>query len=163
MYIRGEDHQSIHKGKLALAKSKDIVLECTIDDANSLPEYSLGERVLKLRKLRQFTTKKLAQKSSISEGTISNIEKSRTTPNVTTLNKLCQVLNTTNVYLLNTDSWPETTSGEIIYKYRMIRGLTQRDLAKRCNLHYSTIQDYEKNRLSNSDTLQIIYKEIGYK
>lgn len=98
----------------------------------------------------------------MSEETISNIEKSRTTPNTNSLSKLCQALNTTNVYLLGTDSWPESTSGEIIYKYRMIKGLSQRQLAKKCNLHQSTIKDYEKGKISNPDTLKIIYKNIDY-
>lgn len=122
----------------------------------------MGERVYKLRNIANITIKDLAIKCNLAPETISNIEKSRTTPYVTTLNKLCQSLNTTNEYLLGTNSWPEETPGQIIYKYRMIAGLSQRQLAQKCNIHYSTIQDYEKDRISNPDTLKVIYNAIGY-
>lgn len=98
----------------------------------------------------------------MSEETISNIEKSLTTPNISTLSKISQGLNSTNQYILNTNSWPETSQGEIIYKYRMIAGMSQRDLAKKCNLHNSTVRDYENNIIRNPDTLKIIYEYIGY-
>lgn len=44
----------------------------------------------------------------------------------------------------------------------MISGMSQRDLAKKCNLHYSTIQDYESGKLRNENTLNVIYNAIGY-
>ncbi|WMM26633.1 helix-turn-helix transcriptional regulator [Tissierella sp. MB52-C2] len=132
------------------------------NDINSLPESSLGERVRKSRLLQNLTIKELSKKACMSAETISNIEKSRTTPNINSLLKLSQALNTNNIYLLGTDSWPEETQGQIIYKYRMILGLSQEQLAKKCSLHKSTIQDYENNILSNPDTLKIIYTKIGY-
>lgn len=104
----------------------------------------------------------MAKKCNLAPETISNIEKSRTIPNVTTLAKLSQVLSTTNTYLLGTQKWPENTPGEIIYKYRMISGLSQRQLAKKCGLHYSTIKDYENDKIANPNTLEIIYKAINY-
>lgn len=149
--------------KLALAKHKTIVIDCILDDVNELPESTLGERVRKLRITKNLTIKGLATISNVSEETISNIEKSRTTPNISTLNKICQGLSTSNTYLLNIDEWPENTQSEIIYKYRMISGLSQRQLADKCNIHQSTMFDYENGYIKNTDTLEIIYKEIGYK
>ncbi|MDR7856282.1 helix-turn-helix transcriptional regulator [Tissierella sp.] len=147
---------------LALAKHKTINIECNINDINDLPETTLGDRIRKLRLLMYLTIKDLSIKSCLSEETISNIEKSRTTPNISSLNKLCQALNTNNTYLLGTDDWAEETQSEIIYKYRMISGLSQRQLAKKCNLHFSTIKDYENGKIKHPDTLKIIYKGIGY-
>lgn len=153
--------------KLTLAKHKTLTLECMYSDSeidiDSLPESTLGERVRKLRLSQGLTIKELAKKSCMSEETISNIEKSRTTPYANTLTKISQALNSNNQYLLDTNSWPEETPAQIIYKHRMILGLSQRQLAKKCNLNYSTITDYENGRLSNPDTLKIIYKNIEYK
>lgn len=167
MYIHVMDHHNIRMDKLTLAKHKTLTLECMYSDSkidiDSLPESTLGERVRKLRLSQGLTIKELAKKSCMSEETISNIEKSRTTPYANTLTKISQALNSNNQYLLDTNSWPEETPAQIIYKYRMILGLSQRQLAKKCNLNYSTITDYENGRLSNPDTLKIIYKNIEYK
>lgn len=148
--------------KRVLAKGKTINIECILNDVNSLPESSLGERVRKLRIMKNLTIKDLAKLSLLSEETISNIEKSRTTPNVNSLSLLSQALNSSNSYILNTNKWPESNSGEIIYKYRMISGLSQRQLAQKCNLHPSTIKDYEDNKIKNKSTLKIIYNKVGY-
>lgn len=112
--------------------------------------------------MKNLTIKDLAKLSCLSEETISNIEKSRTTPNINSLSLLSQALNSSNSYILDTNKWPENNSGEIIYKYRMISGLSQRQLAEKCNLHPSTIKDYEDNKIRNKSTLKIIYTKIGY-
>lgn len=109
-----------------------------------------------------LTIKELSKLAYVSENTITNIEKTYSIPNISTLNKLCQTLNIDRAYILGSDSWPESIPKEIIYKYRIIAGLSQRDLAKKTNLHQSTIQDYEKGKLRNPDTLKIIYAAIGY-
>lgn len=162
MYIDVKDHHNIHMDKHAIAKGKTINIECILNDSNSLPESSLGERVRKLRITQNLTIKDLAQLSCLSEETISNIEKSYTTPNVSSINKLCQALDSSNNYILGANSWSEGSSGEIIYKYRMISGLSQKQLAEKCNLHPSTIKDYEDNKIRSKDTLKIIYNAIGY-
>lgn len=147
----------------ALAKYKTITLEGTIDNVENLPENSLGDRVRKLRLSTNTTIKDLSKYCNLSEETISNIEKNKRSPNISTINKLSQALNTTNKHLLSAHNWPESSPKEIIYKYRMISGLSQRQLAKKCNLHQSTIKDYEEGKLSNEDTLKNIYSNIGYK
>lgn len=144
-----------------LAKSKTIILEYPIYNVETLPETTLGDKVKKLRILNNLTIKELAKRCNLAPETISNIEKSRAIPNITTLSKISQALNTTNAYLLNTDSWPEDTPGQIIYKYRMIAGLSQRQLAKLCGLHQSTIRDYENGKIANPDTLKVIFKQLG--
>lgn len=156
------DLHNSHMDKGVLAKGKTITIDCIINDTENLPETTIGQRVRKLRLLKNYTIKDLAAKIEVSEETISNIEKSLTTPNISTLNKISQGLISTNNYILNTDKWPEDSQGEIIYKYRMINGMSQRDLAKKCNLHNSTIRDYENNIISNPEKLKIIYEYIGY-
>lgn len=146
---------------LALAKHKTITLECIYNNVETLPENTLGDRVKKLRLLNNYTIKDLCKKCNLSPETISNIEKNRTKPSIISLNKLSQNLNTSNAYLLNTNNWPENNPGEIIYKYRMKKGLSQRKLAKMCNLHYSTIKDYEDGRISKHQTLEKIYLILG--
>lgn len=146
-----------------LAKSKTITIECTINDINELPETTLGERVKKLRLSNNLNIKELSILTCLSEETISKIEKSLTTPNITTLTKLSQALISTNTYLLNLNELPEITHGEIIYKYRMMKGLSQRALAKLCNINQSTIKDYENNKIAKPSILETIYKNIDYK
>ncbi len=147
----------------ASAKYKTITLKGTIDDVNNLPESTLGERVKKIRLSNNYTIKDLAENCNISPETISNIEHGRTTPNISTVSILSQALGTSNKYLLGAENWPEDTPAEIIYKYRMIAGLSQRQLAKKCGLHDSTIQDYENDKLNKKTTIQVIYESIGYK
>lgn len=108
--------------------------------------------------------KDLAFKSGLSEQSISNIENERVVnPNISTIKKLANSLNTTISYLLQLDNWPEETPGQIIKKYRLAKGLTQRELAKICNLHQSTIKDYEDDKIKgNTKTLDLIFKTIDY-
>ena len=146
-----------------VAKGKIITIECILDDVNELTENTLGERVRKLRLENNLNIKQLASKSNISEVSISKIEKDKSIPYITTINKLSNTLNTSNKYLLNLDNLPEDTPGDIIYKYRLMKGLSQRALAKLCNLHQSTIKDYENNKISNPETLEIIFLNIAYK
>lgn len=80
-----------------------------------------------------------------------------------TTKKLCTPLQTTMEYLLQINAYPENTSGEIIKKYRLLSELSQRDLAKLCNLHQSTIKDYEDNKIKdNSKTLKKIFNTINH-
>lgn len=144
-----------------LAKSKTLCIESPIYNIETLPESNLGERLYKCRVSKNYTIKELAAKCNVAPETISNIEKSRAIPNITTLSKISQALDTTNAYLLGADSWPENTPGQIIYKYRMIAGLSQRQLAKLCGLHQSTIRDYENGKIANPDTLKVIFKQLG--
>lgn len=169
-FLPGKDFQELDSqafcsctDMLVLAKSKTITLDCIIDDVEALPESTLGDRVKKLRVSNNNTTiKDLAKLCNLSPDTISNIEKNRTIPNINTINKISQALDTTNEYLLDTNSLPETSPAQIIYKYRMIAGLSQRQLAKKCGLHNTTIRDYENGRLFIKDTIGKIYTVLGY-
>lgn len=146
------------------AKYKTLTLECNIYNNEALPEKTLGQRVKKLRLLNNLTMRQLAAKCNISPFTISNIENGRTYPEISSINILSSVLNTSNKYLLNTDNWAENTPAQIIKKYRLIKGLTQSQLAQICDLHKATIADYENGKIkTKSKTLKIIFKCIGYK
>ena len=65
-------------------------------------------------------------------------------------------LSTTASYILGLDSLPETTPGETIYKGRLSKNLTLKDLGTLTGLHESTIKDYQNDRLKNKKTLQVI-------
>jgi predicted transcriptional regulator len=41
------------------------------------------------------------------------------------------------------ETWREGETGQIIKKYRHLKGLSQHDLSRLCNLNQSTITDYE--------------------
>ncbi|QZY56737.1 helix-turn-helix domain-containing protein [Crassaminicella profunda] len=155
-----------HKDKGAEAKCKTLTFEMNInsEDFDSLPEKTLGQRVHKLRKQAGYNIKELGDLVNMAPASISYIENEKKVPFISTLKKLCDPLQTTLNYLLQIDSWPEDTSGEIIKKYRLLKGLSQRELAKLCNLNQSTIKDYEANRIKgfNNKTLGKIYKSIGY-
>lgn len=55
----------------------------------------LGKRILQLRKSKNWTQEKLAEKSDLSNNYISNIENSYSIPSLETLMKLCSALDTT--------------------------------------------------------------------
>lgn len=111
-----------------------------------------------------MSIKLLASKCSISPQTISNIEKDRNFPSISTINILSKELNSSNDYLLQLSNLPEDNIGQTIKKYRLKKGMTQEDLAKKCNLHKSTIKDYEDNRIKNeTETLKKIYFELNIK
>lgn len=123
----------------------------------------MGQRIKKLRVCNNLSIKDLASKCDLSPETISNIEHERTNPNISTIKKLATALNTDLAYLLQINDWPEDNLGQIIKKYRLLKGLTQEQLACLCGLHKSTIKDYEDNRIKgNTKTLDLILKTIDY-
>jgi transcriptional regulator with XRE-family HTH domain len=158
------DHYNNHRDKLALAKYKTFRIECTLNDYENLPETTLGQRVTKLRKKYKMNKKELAIKSGLTETTLYNVETDSSFPNMSTVRKLCKSLNTSPRELLRIDGMSEDTPGQIIKKYRLIKGLSQEELAHICNLHKSTIKDYEDGNIKgNSETLKLIYAAIDYK
>lgn len=107
--------------------------------------------------------KELAMKSGLTETTIYNVETDATFPNISTIRKLCKSLNTSLRELLKINGLSEDTPGQIIKKYRLLKGLSQEELARICNLHKSTIKDYEDDKIKgNSETLKLIYEAIDY-
>ena len=70
-----------------------------LNNIETLSEKTLGDRVKKLRLLNNTTIKDFGKKCKVSPETIINIEKNRTAPYITTLNKLSKALNTTNLFL----------------------------------------------------------------
>ena len=119
---------------------------------------TIGGRVKFLRTQQDLTCKKLSQITGISESVISRIEKENYTPYISTYRRLAEGLNADMTYLLDLDKLPEKTTGETIKKYRLKKGLSLRDLADLCNLHQTTIKDYEDGKLRNEDTYNYIMK-----
>lgn len=58
---------------------------------------------------------------------------------------------------------PEKTIGQVIKKYRLIKSLSQSDLAVIFNLNRSTIRYYENDMLKEkTDALMLIHDAIDY-
>ena len=58
-------------------------------------EFSIGQKVKKLRESKKMSTKELAKKANISAGMISQLERGSTQGSVETLRKIAKVLDTT--------------------------------------------------------------------
>ncbi|WP_330685003.1 helix-turn-helix domain-containing protein [Anaerosolibacter sp.] len=164
--IDGYYHHNSHKDKHAGTKHKTITFTWNIDEnlIQELPEETLGQRVLKCRKNMKLNMKELAKLCNISPFTVKNIESGLTYPNISTVKKLSEVFDVSIKYLLQIDNWPEDTPSQIIKKFRLLKGLSQHELAKLCNLHQSTIKDYEDGRIKccNGPTLEAVYKALDY-
>ncbi|SKC90395.1 helix-turn-helix domain-containing protein [Maledivibacter halophilus] len=146
-----------------LAKHKIFKIECKINNYENLPEDTLGQRITKLRKKNRMTKKEFAIKTGLSQATIYNVETGKTIPNMSTIRKLCKSLSISPAKLFKIDTLPEETPDEIIKKYRLMNGLSQEDLAEKCDLNKSTIKDYENGKIKgNPETIKKIYKIIGY-
>lgn len=165
-YNPDADHQAVcfRTDKHALPKCKIITLDLHIDNVDSLPEDTIGDRIKKIRLQKGLHIKDLASLCGMSEMSISYIERGIRQPYISNLNKISTILGTTNRYLLGADAWPEKTPGQIIKKYRMINGWTQRQLAEKASLDPSIIASYEsgKHKRPRASSLQAIYQALGY-
>ncbi|MTI57283.1 helix-turn-helix transcriptional regulator [Geosporobacter ferrireducens] len=152
--------------KHAGTKHKTITFTWDIDEnlIQELPEETLGERVLKCRKSMKLNMKELAKLCNISPFTIKNIESGLTYPNISTVKKLSEVFDVSIEYLMQINDLPEDTPGQIIKKYRLLKGLSQHDLARLCNIHQSTIKDYEDGSIKcfKGPTVEAMYKVLDY-
>lgn len=132
-----------------------------------MPENTIGQRVKKQRIKKGLTVKEISSLISISSSSIINIEKGRVlNPTIKVVRNLSKALDVTISYLLDANNIPENTTGEIIKKYRLLSGLTQKELALKCDLKSASISDYENGRCNGThakETLSRIYREIGYK
>lgn len=151
----------------SLAKYKTITIDCTEEKLKVMHENTLGQRIKKQRVKKNLSIKDLAKLSSMTSHSIVKIEKEETVnPSIENIKILSTVLEVSISYLLDTNNMIEDTVAQIIKKYRLSSGFTQKELALRCNLHPAAISDYENGRCNGthaSETLDKIYKAIGYK
>lgn len=132
-----------------------------------MPENTIGQRVKKQRIKKGLTIKEVSKLISTSSNAILNIEKERVlNPTIKVVRNLSKALDVSISYLLDADNIPENTTAEIIKKYRLLSGLTQKELALKCDLKSASISDYENGRCNGTHakkTLSRIYHEIGCK
>lgn len=63
-----------------------------------MDDFSVGEKVRRIRELRQMTGQELSQLSGVPQSNISDIERSKVDPKISTVEKLAKALNVSPVY-----------------------------------------------------------------
>ena len=137
------------------------------EELDSMPLNTLGDKVKKLRIEKGLNRKEFSIFAKTTPTTLKAIEDNiNTDPLISIINNLSIALEVPLSYLKDLSLMPEDTTSQIIKKYRLVSGMSTRELGERCGLAPVTITDYEKGRLSGkraTNTLVKIYKEIGYK
>ncbi|MCX0380705.1 helix-turn-helix domain-containing protein [Clostridium perfringens] len=85
-------------------------------------EFSIGERILRLRRHNQLTQKQLAEKLNLSTSTITKYEKGSLEPNIKTLKEIALALNV-NVSTLIDDNNFENTLSDLNYFSKFLHGM----------------------------------------
>lgn len=104
----------------------------------------IHEKIQKYRKEKKFTQGELAQKSGMSITSIRRYENATTSPDINALNKIAHALDIELQNLLSDDSFGALSSiGNNIKRFRTLRKISQKTLAKKVQMNLSTLQKYE--------------------
>ena len=79
-----------------------------------------GNRILQLRKLKNLTREKLAEKADISVQFLADIERGRKNMTVTTLRKLASALCVTSDFIINGVQTIDVSQQELIATYKKL-------------------------------------------
>lgn len=117
----------------------------------------------KIRKKLRLNKKEFAEKCNFSVALFSLWNKGAK-PELRTIKKISDATGYPISFFIDPDTMPENTLGEIIYKYRVLSGMSRAELAGKVGLDESTIKDYEHDKFKgkNEKTLNMIFKAIDY-
>ncbi|MCD8028768.1 MAG: helix-turn-helix domain-containing protein [Erysipelotrichaceae bacterium] len=137
-----------------------------MSDVNEIIYDFNGQLLKSIRKEKGLTQKQLEELCGINEVQIRRYESNRVKPKMDNLEKLALALNVSEYELMkvsddclnnqiDTDDISIISIGEKIRYYRKQKGLTQKQLGKKCDIVYQQIGHYEQGRYKPSkDTLK---------
>ncbi len=129
------------------------------DNGNS-DKDAVGARLRRLREQQGITLSELSRRSGVSLAHISEIERSRSTASLKTLEKLAAVLEVSTSSLLRSSQ--EDTLGNKLKRLREKMGLTQKELATQVGISHSLIGQIETDRIQPSlATLSSLAEALG--
>lgn len=128
-----------------------------------ISNMTTGEKIKYYRKQKRLSQTELAKKIDCSRGYIWEIENNKhklnSSKGINTVQKIANALdisviqlydleikNPTTPFILPDEEIGNMTIGEKIKYYREQKGLLQRDLAKLCEINYSSLSSYETNK-----------------
>ncbi|WP_406676491.1 helix-turn-helix domain-containing protein [Moorella sp. ACPs] len=121
---------------------------------------TVGARLRRLREQKGITLSELSRRSGVSLAHISEIERSRSTASLKTLEKLAAVLEVSPSSLLRSSQ--EDTLGNKLKRLREKMGLTQKELAQQVGISHSLIGQIETDRIQPSlATLSSLAEALG--
>lgn len=130
------------------------------DENGNKNENNVGARLRRLREQKGITLSELSRRSGVSLAHISEIERSRSTASLKTLEKLAAVLEVTTSSLLRAGQ--EDTLGNRLKRLREKIGLTQKELAQQVGISHSLIGQIETDRIQPSlSTLSSLAEALG--
>ncbi|QGP90726.1 Cytoskeleton protein RodZ [Neomoorella glycerini] len=123
-------------------------------------QNTVGARLRRLREQKGITLSELSRRSGVSLAHISEIERSRSTASLKTLEKLAAVLEVSPSSLLRSSQ--EDTLGNKLKRLREKMGLTQKELAQQVGISHSLIGQIETDRIQPSlATLSSLAEALG--
>ncbi len=151
----------------ALAKCRTINIELTLTDETdieNLPKDTILERIIYIMKKLRLNSNDFASKCGISSGAIQQWKSNKRIPHYSTIKKISNATGYSMEFIMSADNLPENTLAQVIYKYRILAGLTQHDLAELSGVAPPTIQDYESGRIAgnNKETISRILSVLNY-
>ena len=108
---------------------------------------SLGEHIRKRRLEQNLFQSEVAHIIGVEETSIYNWESNRSNPSVKYIPKIIKFLG----YIPNI--FPNKTLGEKLIYYRMVNGLSQKEMAMRLEIDQGTLSKYEKTNCCKEKSL----------
>lgn len=152
--------------RLSLATLKEVAAILGVDvsyfqeENDNKNDNSVGARLRRLREQKGITLSELSRRSGVSLAHISEIERSRSTASLKTLEKLAAVLEVSTSSLLR--SGQQDSLGAKLKRLREKNGLTQKELAQQVGISHSLIGQIETDRIQPSlSTLSSLAEALG--
>lgn len=138
----------------------DVDISYFTEENGNKDKNTVGARLRRLREQKGITLSELSRRSGVSLAHISEIERSRSTASLKTLEKLAAVLEVSPSSLLRSSQ--EDTLGNKLKRLREKMGLTQKELAQQVGISHSLIGQIETDRIQPSlATLSSLAEALG--
>jgi transcriptional regulator with XRE-family HTH domain len=119
------------------------------------PDQSIGGRLAELRKEHRYSIRKLATRAGVSASLISDVERGKVEPSISTLKRVSDALGTTLTYFF---SEPTAPSGRVVRAGErvVLRGAESADDERRSAIQTSGIR-FELASPESAETIEAIY------
>jgi transcriptional regulator with XRE-family HTH domain len=122
---------------------------------------SVGSKIRALRKEQGYTLEKLAAKLRLTPAFLSNVERDKKNPSISTLKRISLALNTSVSYLLEIKA--QNAVGNKLRLLRSAEGLTVEELSDSCGLPAEQIQAFEEGTLHpQMQEIERLAKALNY-